>query len=63
MQNQTQKFQYIHEEQKAINALNIETLFDDLIEEREYAFPQDRERQHIKDIEYEERQISDFLNN
>ncbi|ENX2745712.1 replication initiation factor domain-containing protein, partial [Neisseria gonorrhoeae] len=61
--NQTQKFQYIHEEQKAINALNIETLFDDLIEEREYAFPQDRERQHIKDIEYEERQISDFLNN
>ncbi|HGP7486918.1 TPA: replication initiation factor domain-containing protein [Neisseria gonorrhoeae] len=61
--NQTQKFQYIHEEQKAINALNIETLFDDLIEEREYAFPQDREWQHIKDIEYEERQISDFLNN
>lgn len=43
--------------------MNIETLFDDLIEEREYAFPQDRERQHIKDIEYEERQISDFLNN
>ncbi|EMT4054386.1 replication initiation factor domain-containing protein [Neisseria gonorrhoeae] len=41
--NQTQKFQYIHEEQKAINALNIETLFDDLIEERECAFPQDRE--------------------
>ncbi len=61
--NQTQKFQYIHEEQKAINELNIEILFDDLNEEKGNAFPQDRERQHIKDIEYEERQISDFLNN
>lgn len=60
--DQTQKFQYIHEEQKAIEALNLETLLDDLGEAKQTAFPQDTELQHIRDIETEERQISNFMN-
>ena len=44
--NQTQKFQYIHEEQKAINALNIEILFDDLNEDKETAFPKTGKATH-----------------
>lgn len=60
--DQTQKIQYIHEEQKAIDDLNMQTLLDDLLDEKETAFPQDREKQHIKDIEIEERIVSNFLN-
>ena len=60
--DQTQKIQYIHEEQKAIDDLNMQTLLDDLLDEKETAFPQDREKQHIKDIELEEKIISNFLN-
>lgn len=60
--DQTQKFQYIHEEQKAIEALNLETLLEDLGEAKQTAFPQDTELQHIRDIETEERQISNFMN-
>lgn len=60
--DQTQKIQYIHEEQKAIDDLNMQTLLDDLLDEKETAFPQDREKQHIKDIELEERIVSNFLN-
>lgn len=60
--DQTQKIQYIHEEQKAIEALKLETLLDDWGEEKQTAFPQDNEKQHIRDIEAEEREISDFLN-
>ena len=60
--DQTQKIQYIHEEQKAIDDLNMQTLLDDLLDEKETAFPQDREKQHIKDIELEEKIIANFLN-
>lgn len=60
--DQTQKIQYIHEEQQAIEALKLETLLDDWGEDKQTAFPQDNEKQHIRDIEAEERQISDFLN-
>lgn len=60
--DQTQKFQYIHEEQKAIEALSLETLLDDWGCENQTAYPQDNEKQHIRDIEAEEREISDFLN-
>lgn len=60
--DQTQKFQYIHEEQKAIEALKLETLLDDWGEAKQTAFPQDNELQHIRDIETEEREISDFMN-
>lgn len=60
--DQTQPFQYIHEEQKAIEALDLETLLDDLGETKQTAFPQDTELQHIRDIETEERQISNFMN-
>ena len=60
--DQTQKIQYIHEEQKAIDDLRMQTLIDDLLDEKETAFPQDREKQHIRDIELEEKIISNFLN-
>ncbi|SPY04641.1 putative phage associated protein [Neisseria meningitidis] len=40
----------------------MQTLLDDLLDEKETAFPQDREKQHIKDIELEEKIISNFLN-
>uniref|UniRef100_A0AAU8B0T3 Replication protein n=1 Tax=Dulem virus 50 TaxID=3145761 RepID=A0AAU8B0T3_9VIRU len=60
--DQTQKFQYIHEEQKAIEALSLETLLDDWGCENQTVYPQDNEKQHIRDIEAEEREISDFLN-
>ncbi|MRN38046.1 replication initiation factor family protein [Neisseria brasiliensis] len=60
--DQTQRIQYIHEEQQAIEALKLETLLDDWGEEKQTAFPQDTELQHIRDIEIEERQISNFMN-
>ena len=46
--DQTQKIQYIHEEQKAIDDLNMQTLLDDLLDEKETAFPQDRENNTLK---------------
>ncbi|MRN37610.1 replication initiation factor family protein [Neisseria brasiliensis] len=60
--DQTQRIQYIHEEQQAIEALKLETLLDDWGEEKQTAFPQDNQKQHIRDIEAEEREMSDFLN-
>lgn len=60
--DQTQRIQYIHEEQQAIEALKLETLLDDWGEDKQTAFPQDNEKQHIRDIDAEEREISDFLN-
>lgn len=60
--DQEKHVQYIHEEQKAINALDLEILFDELGMEKQTAFPQDNELKHIKDIDYEEYKISEFLN-
>lgn len=60
--DQTQKIQYIHEEHQAIESLKLETLLDDWGEDKQTAFPQDNEKQHIRDIDAEEREISDFLN-
>ena len=58
--DQTQKFQYIHEEYQAIVNLNLETLLDDWGEEKQTAFPQDKEQQYIRDIEAEEGEILHF---
>ena len=47
--DQTQKIQYIHEEQKAIDDLNMQTLLDDLLDEKETEIPTRQGKQHIKD--------------
>ncbi|WP_233274183.1 replication initiation factor domain-containing protein, partial [Neisseria meningitidis] len=52
---------YIHEEQKAINALNIEVLELELNQEKQYEYPQDRQKQHERDYDKEQYQISDQL--
>ncbi len=49
---QTAKVQYLHEEQKAIDDLKMQTLFDEFVN-KEAAFPQDNEEKHFKDIDAE----------
>jgi len=52
---------YIHEEQKAINDLNIEVLDFELNQAVQYEYPQDMQKQHERDFDKEQYQISDQL--
>ena len=52
---------YIHEEQKAINDLNIEVLDFELNQAVQYEYPQDMQKQHERDFDKSSDQISDQL--